>query len=73
MAGEEIAMEGKQPKKGTEFVCEVCGTTLLVTEEGVGLLEEIVCCERPMESRRIKHKHRPKTVAKPKKKRKTKR
>jgi hypothetical protein len=45
-------------KKGTEFVCEVCGTTLAVTEEGVGLLEDVVCCERPMEPR----------VSKPKKK-----
>lgn len=37
-----------RPKKGTEFVCEVCGTTLMVTEEGFGVLEDIVCCERPM-------------------------
>jgi hypothetical protein len=67
-------MEGEQPKKGTEFVCEVCGTTLVVTEEGVGLLENIVCCERPMESRRIKHKHKPKkAAAKPKKRKESKR
>jgi hypothetical protein len=67
-------MEGEQPKKGTEFVCEVCGTTLVVTEEGVGLLENMICCERPMESRRIKHKHKPKkAAAKPKKRKKSKR
>lgn len=53
-------MDGEQPRKGTEFVCEVCGTTLVVTNEGVGLLENIVCCERPMESRKIKHRHKSK-------------
>ncbi|HEX7393199.1 MAG TPA: hypothetical protein VF374_09685 [Thermoplasmata archaeon] len=45
-------------KRGTEYVCEVCGTTLLVTEEGVGLLEDVVCCERPMESHASKPKKR---------------
>lgn len=40
------------PKKGTEFVCGVCGTTLVVTEEGVGILEDVVCCEKPMEIKR---------------------
>ena len=35
-------------KKGTAYVCGVCGTTLIVTEEGVGMLEDIVCCEAPM-------------------------
>lgn len=50
-------------KKGTEYICEVCGTTLLVTEDGVGLLEDVVCCERPMQSRKAKTKK-----AKPKKK-----
>jgi hypothetical protein len=36
-------------KKGTTYVCGVCGTTLLVTEDGVGILEDIVCCGSPME------------------------
>ena len=59
-------------KRGTEYVCEVCGTTLLVTEEGVGLLEDVVCCERPMESHASKPKKKKakakKKVAKKKKK-----
>lgn len=45
-------------KKGTEYVCEVCGTTFLVTEEGVGLLEDVVCCERPMQPRASKPKRK---------------
>lgn len=52
------------PKKGTEYVCEVCGTTLLVTEEGIGILEDVVCCEKPMAARQTK----PKKKAKAKKK-----
>lgn len=43
-------------KKGTEFVCEVCGTTLAVTADGVGVLEDVVCCERPMEKRKARPK-----------------
>jgi len=39
------------PRKGTEYVCGVCGTTLVVTEEGLGIMEDIVCCERPMKAR----------------------
>jgi len=54
-------------KKGTEYVCEVCGTTLLVTEEGIGILEDVVCCERPMASKKSK----PKKKAKAKGKKKT--
>jgi Desulfoferrodoxin, N-terminal domain len=45
-----------RPKKGTEYVCGVCGTTLLVTDEGVGLLEDVVCCEKPMKTRAKKAK-----------------
>jgi len=52
-------------KKGTEYVCGVCGTTLLVTDEGCGMLEDVVCCEVPMATRVAPHK---KTKAKPKKK-----
>lgn len=36
---------------GTEYVCGVCGTTLVVTESGVGCLDEIVCCSAPMKSK----------------------
>lgn len=43
-----------EPKRGTEYVCEVCGTTLVVTEEGVGILEDIVCCEKPMRTKATK-------------------
>jgi hypothetical protein len=56
-------------KKGTEFVCGVCGTTLVVTEEGLGIMEDIVCCETPMECRVTKPKKKVKSKAKPKKKR----
>lgn len=38
-------------KKSMEYVCEVCGTTLLVTEQGIGILEDVVCCEKPMKHR----------------------
>lgn len=55
-----------QPRKGTEYVCGVCGTTLIVSEEGLGILEDIVCCERPMAARPAKPKK--KTSKKPKKK-----
>lgn len=48
-----------RPRKGAEFVCEVCGTTLLVTDEGVGTLEDVVCCEKPMASRRAKSRKKP--------------
>ncbi|HEX9909066.1 MAG TPA: hypothetical protein VGB78_11495 [Thermoplasmata archaeon] len=56
-------------KKGSEYVCEVCGTTLLVTEEGVGILEDIVCCERPMECS-VPAKKRAKPIKPAKKKKK---
>jgi hypothetical protein len=49
-----------KPKKGVEYVCEVCGTTLLVTEEGFGVLEDVVCCERPMDTRATKPKKKTK-------------
>ncbi len=38
-------------KKGTEYVCGSCGTTLLIVEGGGGCLEELVCCEMPMTKR----------------------
>jgi len=53
-------------KKGTEYVCDVCGTTLVVTEDGIGILEDVVCCAKPMKVRAGK----PKKKTKPKKKRK---
>ncbi len=53
-------------KKGTEYVCGVCGTTLLVTEDGFGVLEDVVCCEKPMKVRASK----PKKKAKPRPKKK---
>ncbi len=56
------------PKKGTEYVCEVCGTTLLVTEDGFGILEDVVCCEKPMVSRKVRPKKRAKARKKPAKK-----
>jgi hypothetical protein len=43
-------------KKGTEYICGVCGTTLIVSEEGYGVLEDVVCCEKPMETRTTKPK-----------------
>lgn len=57
-------------KKGTEYVCEVCGTTLLVTEGGFGILEDVVCCERPMTSRKSRPKKKAKKKAAKKKKKK---
>lgn len=58
------------PKKGTEFICGVCGTTLAVTEEGIGILEDVVCCEKPMEVRRSRPKKaKARKTSKPKKKR----
>ncbi|OGS56384.1 MAG: hypothetical protein A3K60_08590 [Euryarchaeota archaeon RBG_19FT_COMBO_56_21] len=53
-----------KPKKGTEYVCDVCGTTLLVTEDGIGILDDVVCCEKPMKTRTKKSKKK----AKPKRK-----
>ena len=32
---------------GRAYVCEVCGTIVMVTKGGVGALEP-VCCEQPM-------------------------
>jgi len=42
------------PKIGTEYVCGYCGTTLLVTKEGVGCLEDVICCSKPMSPRKSK-------------------
>ena len=57
-------------KKGTEYVCGLCGTTLLVTEEGDGYLETVICCDAPMKTKsaRAKGKAKPKKAAKRKKK-----
>jgi hypothetical protein len=55
-------------KVGTEYVCEVCGTTLLVTESGVGYLDEIVCCSAPMKAKSAKKTKSTKKKGKPKKK-----
>jgi hypothetical protein len=57
----------EDPKKGTEFVCGVCGTTLVVTEEGVGILEDVVCCEKPMDV--VRGRPKKAKVKKPTKKR----
>jgi hypothetical protein len=43
-------------KKGSEYVCDVCGTTLVVTECGTGYLEDIVCCSQPMKAGTAKTK-----------------
>lgn len=52
-------------KEGNEYVCGVCGTSLLVTECGTGYLEDIICCAKPMEAKATKHKKgKPKKVAK---------
>ena len=32
---------------GKAYVCEVCGTIVMVTKGGIGTLEP-VCCEQPM-------------------------
>lgn len=34
-------------KKGTAFICEHCGTELVISKEGSGVLEKIVCCGTP--------------------------
>ncbi len=54
-------------KKGTEYVCEVCGTRLLLMEGGEGWVEDLVCCEVPMTAKAPK-----KSKAKPKRKTKAK-
>ena len=54
-------------KKDTEYVCEACGTRLLLLESGEGWIENLVCCEIPMKAKASK-----KTKAKPKKKAKAK-
>jgi len=41
---------------------------LVVTEEGYGILEDVVCCEKPMEARTAKPKRKAKKIAKKKKK-----
>ncbi|MBE0518954.1 MAG: hypothetical protein IH630_07010 [Thermoplasmata archaeon] len=43
-------------KKDSEYVCDVCGTTLQVTECGIGILDDVVCCEKKMDTRKIKPK-----------------
>ena len=49
-----------KPKKGTEYVCGVCGTTLLVSEEGHGVLDDVVCCGKSMGTRATKPKNKTK-------------
>ena len=56
-----------QTRKDTEYVCEVCGTRLVLVEGGAGWMEDIVCCEVPMKVKAAK-----KSKAKPKKKAKAK-
>jgi len=56
-------------EKGTQYVCGVCGTTMVVTDAGCGMLEDVVCCEMPMVVRVAKTK---KAKARPKKKSKKK-
>jgi len=51
-------------------VCEVCGTTILLTEGGIGILEDVVCCEKPMTSRKARPKKKAKAKKKPARKRK---
>jgi hypothetical protein len=57
-------------KKNTEYVCEVCGTRLVLVEGGEGWIENLVCCEIPMKAKAAKKKSKAK--AKPKKKAKAK-
>ncbi len=53
--------------KGSEYVCGVCGTTLVVTECGTGYLEDIVCCSQPMKVKAAKaKKSKPKKAVKKK-------
>lgn len=48
-------------RKGIEYVCGVCGTTVVVTDEGMGIMEDIVCCEKPMKAKAPGVKKRSKT------------
>ncbi len=57
-----------KPKKGARYVCGVCGTTLIVSEEGYGILEDVVCCERPMETKAARPKKKVQAKKKAKKK-----
>jgi len=43
-------------KKDTGYVRDVCGTTLQVTECGISTLDDIVCCEKKRDTRKIKSK-----------------
>ncbi len=53
-------------KKGTEYICGVCGSTLLVSDEGYGVLEDVVCCEKPMRVKTAKPRKNTKAKAKKK-------
>lgn len=55
-------------RKGEEYVCGVCGTTLLVTDMGFGVLEDVVCCDVPMVVRVAEPKKKTKAKKKAKKK-----
>lgn len=47
-------------KEGAEYVCDVCGATLLVVEPGCGCMEELICCSQPMKPKTAKKKAKPK-------------
>jgi hypothetical protein len=52
----------KAPAKGEKLVCETCGLGVVVDEvSGVVLFEELICCGKPMKSKKTPSKKAPTT------------
>ena len=50
----------KVPAKGEKLVCETCGIGVVVDETtGVVLFEELICCGKPMKSKKTSPKKAP--------------
>lgn len=52
----------KIPAKGEKLICETCGLGVVVDEvSGVTIFEELICCGKPMKSKRTPSKKTPAT------------
>lgn len=53
MPAKKATSKKKAPVKGEKLVCETCGLGVVVDEvSGVVLFEELICCGKPMKSKK---------------------
>jgi hypothetical protein len=46
----------RKTSKGENYVCELCGLSVIVDDCGYEEVHEIICCEQPMKKRATKAK-----------------